>query len=68
MARPPRMTPADDVDHEPAEDSPDETDVPEQYTDEDENDEEKPKPSSSGESHQPRTDAEIGEGGSLFDL
>ena len=30
--------------------------------------EEKPKPASSGEAHQPRTDAEIGEGGSLFDL
>ncbi len=30
--------------------------------------EEKPKPASSGDSHQPRTDAEIGEGGSLFDL
>ena len=30
--------------------------------------EQKPKPASSGESHQPRTDAEIGEGGSLFDL
>ena len=30
--------------------------------------EEKPKPASSGETHQPRTDAEIGEGGSLFDL
>ncbi len=31
--------------------------------------EQKPKPaSSSGETHQPRTDAEIGEGGSLFDL
>ncbi len=30
---------------------------------------EKPKPAlSSGEAHQPRTDAEIGEGGSLFDL
>ena len=28
----------------------------------------KPKPASSGETHQPRTDAEIGEGGSLFDL
>ena len=36
-------------------------------TDEDEP-EEKPKPASSGETHQPRTDAEIGEGGSLFDL
>ena len=30
--------------------------------------EQKPKPASSGETHQPRTDAEIGEGGSLFDL
>ncbi len=32
--------------------------------------EEKPKPAAapSGEQHQPRTDAEIGEGGSLFDL
>jgi len=29
---------------------------------------EQPKPAASGESHQPRTDAEIGEGGSLFDL
>ena len=28
----------------------------------------KSKPASSGETHQPRTDAEIGEGGSLFDL
>ena len=30
--------------------------------------EEKPKPASSGEAHQPKTDAEIKEGGSLFDL
>ena len=29
---------------------------------------EKPKPASSGEAHQPKTDAEIKEGGSLFDL
>ncbi len=29
---------------------------------------EKPKPASSGEAHQPRTDTEIGEGNSLFDL
>ena len=29
---------------------------------------EKPKPAASGDAHQPRTDAEIGEGGSLFDL
>jgi len=33
-----------------------------------EDQEEKPKPAASGEAHQPRTDAEIGEGGSLFDL
>ena len=30
--------------------------------------EEKPKAAPSGDSHEPRTDAEIGEGGSLFDL
>ncbi len=30
--------------------------------------EERPRPASSGEAHQPRTDAEIKEGGSLFDL
>ncbi len=29
---------------------------------------EKPKPATPGDAHQPRTDAEIGEGGSLFDL
>ncbi|HET7349372.1 MAG TPA: heterodisulfide reductase-related iron-sulfur binding cluster [Marmoricola sp.] len=34
----------------------------------DDDTEEKPKPASSGEAHQPRTDTEIGEGGSLFDL
>ncbi|MCW2849549.1 MAG: protein of unknown function cysteine-rich region domain protein [Marmoricola sp.] len=35
---------------------------------EQEAEEEKPKPTASGDAHQPRTDAEIGEGGSLFDL
>ncbi len=30
--------------------------------------EEKPKPAASGEAHQPKTDADIGEAGSLFDL
>ncbi len=35
---------------------------------EEETPEDKPKPATSGDSHTPRTDAEIGEGGSLFDL
>ncbi len=55
---------------EPAGDAtPDEDDAPEQDEDASADEEdEKPKPAASGESHQPRTDAEIGEGGSLFDL
>ena len=48
-----------------ADDSADEADAADEAEDEPE---EKPKPTSSGEAHQPKTDAEIKEGGSLFDL
>ncbi len=36
--------------------------------DEPEAEDPKPKPASSGEAHQPKTDADIGGAGSLFDL
>jgi Fe-S oxidoreductase len=52
-----------------AADEPAETSDSSEAEESSESDEKKPsKPTSSGEAHQPRTDAEIGEGGSLFDL
>ena len=51
-----------------AEDEADDEDADEPADEDSAEDEEKPKPAASGEAHQPRTDAEIGEGSSLFDL
>jgi Fe-S oxidoreductase len=67
---------ADESSDSAAADEPEDTDADDSADDESDDagsvdagsEEEKPKPASSGESHQPRTDAEIGEGGSLFDL
>ena len=66
-AAPEPGTDESDEDEEPAAESETEESTDEDASDEDEQ-AEKPKPATSGESHQPRTDAEIGEGGSLFDL
>ncbi|QBR93165.1 (Fe-S)-binding protein [Nocardioides euryhalodurans] len=55
-----------DSEPEPATDET--TDESSEETTEDEESPEEPKPSSSGPSHQPRTDADINESGSLFDL
>jgi Fe-S oxidoreductase len=60
-AEAPEPEPKDEADSEESE--PDE-DAGEQ----EDTEEKKRKPASSGDTHQPRTDAEIGEGGSLFDL
>ncbi len=56
-----------ETDPAPAEESEDESSEAEKSDDADEP-EAKPKPASSGEAHQPKTDTEIDEGGSLFDL
>ncbi|HEY6932345.1 MAG TPA: heterodisulfide reductase-related iron-sulfur binding cluster [Marmoricola sp.] len=51
-----------------AAEEPSEPEAVEEPSGDEEKDEPAPKPASSGEAHQPKTDASIGEGGSLFDL
>ena len=60
---------SDEPDDESGDDEAEESDGSGDSDSEDsDSEDQKPKPGSSGETHQPRTDAEIGEGGSLFDL
>ncbi|WP_346386883.1 (Fe-S)-binding protein [Nocardioides sp.] len=52
----------------PADEPEDSTDEPGPGSDDEDAAEEDPKPASSGEAHQPKTDVDINESGSLFDL
>ncbi len=63
-----QQTPDEAEDEAGTETVAEESEESEESDESDESEEEKPKPAPSGDTHQPRTDAEIGEGGSLFDL